>query len=212
MKKFKKLVIAPHIDDDILGCGGIIDADTFVLYCGMDESHIVQDWVRQRPSSKTRLDEVSAAQDILGYQYDILHNKVNHYIPQDLISSFEKFINELKPEQIYIPHNSSYNQDHRSVHEAAIIALRPHDMNWFVKKVFTYEQPHVFFWSHFNETFKPSYFIEIDINKKIQAYNAMESQVRKFRSKEQIKSMANLRGAQSNCEFAESFEILRWVD
>ena len=28
----KKLIIAPHVDDDVLGCGGIIDKDTFVLY------------------------------------------------------------------------------------------------------------------------------------------------------------------------------------
>ena len=32
----KKLIIAPHIDDDVLGCGGIIDSNSMVLYCGMD--------------------------------------------------------------------------------------------------------------------------------------------------------------------------------
>ena len=42
----KKIVIAPHVDDDVLGCGGIIDSDTLVLYCGLDESHL-----EKRPSS-----------------------------------------------------------------------------------------------------------------------------------------------------------------
>ena len=41
----KKLIISPHIDDEVLGCGGILDEDTFVLYCGMDEAHIKHDWV-----------------------------------------------------------------------------------------------------------------------------------------------------------------------
>ena len=51
----KKLVISPHIDDEILGCGGILDENTFVLYCGFDESHIKSDWVRDRPKANERL-------------------------------------------------------------------------------------------------------------------------------------------------------------
>ena len=88
--QIKKLVISPHIDDEILGCGGILDKDTFVLYCGFDETHIKGEWVRKRPDTNTRLNELKKVQSLLKFQYDILYNKVNHYIEQDLIGSFEE--------------------------------------------------------------------------------------------------------------------------
>ena len=30
-----------HIDDEVLGCGGILDEDTFVLYCGVQENRYI---------------------------------------------------------------------------------------------------------------------------------------------------------------------------
>ena len=115
---------------------------------------------------------------------------------------------------MYIPY-PSYNQDHRVVYEASLVALRPHDRNFFVKKVFTYEQPHVFLWdnSHqINGCFKPNYYKPIDIKRKIKAYELMETQVRTFRSSKMLESMAQLRGSQSNLEYAEAFQILRFVE
>ena len=126
----KKLIIAPHVDDDVLGCGGIIDKDTFVLYCGLNESDLVD-----RPSMKMRLDEAEKAAVYLGHSYILLENKVNNYTIPDLIAPIEKLINDLAPEEVYIPY-PSYNQDHRVVYEASLVALRPHDNNFFVKKVF----------------------------------------------------------------------------
>lgn len=204
----KKIVIAPHIDDDVLGCGGIIDSDTLVLYCGLDESHL-----EKRPSSSERIREAEDVSRFLGNKFKILSNKVNHYSLQSLLSSFEEIIKDIKPEEIYIPH-PSYNQDHRVVFDAMLTALRPHDINFFVKKVFIYEQPHVFLWDHANSiesTLKPNYFVPIDIDRKIDAYRLMSSQVRSFRSPEILRSMAFLRGKQSNNEYAEAFQIIRWV-
>ena len=207
--KFKKLVIAPHVDDDVLGGGGIIDNDTFVLYCGLDENHI-----DNRPQVQTRVNEAEAVSNFLGNKFTILDNKVNYYKLQDLLSHFEKIIKEKQPEQIFIPH-PSYNQDHRVVFDAILTALRPHDINFFVKKVLIYEQPHVFLWDYNNDintTLKPNYFVPINIERKIKAYKLMSSQVRSFRSPETLKSMAMLRGQQSNNQFAEAFQIVRWVE
>ena len=203
-----KLIISPHIDDDILGCGGIIDSNTMVLYCGMDESHIPE-----RPNYSDRLNEAKDASEFLGHKFHVLNNKVNYYKIQDLLPSFEKFISKQKPKEIYIPY-PSYNQDHRVVYESILTALRPHDKNFFVKKVLVYEQPHVYLWDYsdnINGKMKPNYFVPIDIERKIKAYKLMPTQVRSFRSPETLRSIAQLRGQQSNSKYAEAFQIIRWV-
>lgn len=205
----KKLIIAPHIDDDILGCGGIMDNDTFVLYCGHDENHI-----SNRPTTEIRLDEARKVSKFLGHTFKSLDQKINSYKLQNLIPLFESTINEYQPDEIYIPH-PSYNQDHRIVYEAILTALRPHDINFFVKKVLVYEQPHVFLWDYshdINSAIKPNFFISINIERKINAYKLMETQVRSFRSPETLKSMAQLRGTQSNTQYAEAFQIIRWIN
>ena len=205
----KKLIIAPHIDDDILGCGGIMDKDTFVLYCGHDENHI-----SNRPTTEIRLDEARKVSKFLGHTFKSLDQKINSYKLQNLIPLFESTINEYQPDEIYIPH-PSYNQDHRIVYEAILTALRPHDINFFVKKVLVYEQPHVFLWDYshdINSAIKPNFFVPINIERKIDAYKLMETQVRSFRSPETLKSMAQLRGTQSNTQYAEAFQIIRWIN
>ena len=203
----KKIVIAPHIDDDVLGCGGIIDSDTLTLYCGVDDFHII--------SKEDRLKEADAVRNFYKNKYILLENtKVNEYKVKDLIDEFQKVINEYQPEEVYIPY-PSYNQDHRVVYEAALIALRPHDNNHFVNKVLVYEQPHVFLWNNthnINGEFKPNYFKPIAIDLKIAAYELMESQVREFRGTEDIRALAKLRGTQSNYQYAEAFQVVRCVE
>ena len=137
----RKLIIAPHVDDDVLGCGGILDENCFVLYCGLDETGIPN-----RPSEQERKEEIHSVINITHHNYRILDNLVNHYNEQQLIGQIEKEINILKPDEVYVC-NPSYNQDHRAVYDATMVALRPHDKNHFVKRVLLYEQPQVYFWN-----------------------------------------------------------------
>jgi LmbE family N-acetylglucosaminyl deacetylase len=201
----EKLIIAPHVDDDVLGCGGILDINSFVIYCGLDESDIPN-----RPPRQERLEEIMDVREITHHDYEILENNVNRYSEHNLIGDFERIINDYKPEEVYVCH-PSYNQDHRAVYDATMVALRPHDENHFVKKVFVYEQPHMLFWDNGGVDFKPNYFIPIDIERKVKVYKAMKSQVRSFRSPEHLRAIGKLRGGQSNCDYAEAFQVLRWV-
>jgi len=206
MGNINRLIISPHVDDDVLGCGGILDETCHVIYCGLDETGIPD-----RPSTKERIDEISSVQKITNHTYTILDNLVNRYDEYKLIGQIEKAINIDKPDEVYVCH-PSYNQDHKAVYEASMIALRPHDKNHFVKRVLLYEQPQVYFWNTTGREFNANYFVEIDIDKKIKVYEAMKSQVRSFRSSEHLRANAKLRGGQSNCDYAEAFEIIRWVD
>jgi LmbE family N-acetylglucosaminyl deacetylase len=206
----KRLIIAPHIDDELLGCFSSIDSDTFILYCGMDESKIKFDWVKQRPDSDTRLKELQAVQEEMLFSYEILNNEVNNYVIQNLIPEFERVINQVQPDELYIP-VPSYNQDHRVVYEAALTALRPHDVNFFVKRVLVYEQIQDL-WNHNYHSFNPTFFRTLDIDKKIKMYNLMQSQVRAFRNNNMLQTLAELRGIQANVKYAEAFEVLRWIE
>jgi len=205
----KKVIISPHIDDETLGCGGIIDKDTFIVECGVDENRNIPGW--GLVSRYTRLEEIEKVCKLSGASYICLDHKVNQYDLHEIIGDIEKIINEHKPIEIYLPH-PSYNQDHRQVYEAALTALRPHDINFMVKRVLVYEQPHVFMWDWNYSEFKPNYFVEINIDFKIKLYEeGLPSQVRNFRDSNMLKALALLRGKQSGYEYAESYQILRWI-
>ena len=74
----QRIIIAPHIDDDVLGCGGIMDKNTHVIYCGMDENHI-----DGRPSKKERLKEAKDTSNFLKHKFTILKNKVKGIKKED---------------------------------------------------------------------------------------------------------------------------------
>lgn len=199
----KKMVIAPHIDDETVGCGGILDEDTYVFFCGVDEHHIV--------SAKDRLKELENVAKHFGFTYGVDTTAiVNRYKREEMIDGFQHIINSYKPDRIYIPY-PSYNQDHQAVYDAAMIALRPHDKNFFVKKVLVYEGIGAFQW--YNNSYEVNHFVEIeDITRKLQGYMFHESQVRGHRSPDDIMALAKLRGSQMGVRYAEAYIIKRWVE
>lgn len=199
------LVIAPHIDDEVIGCGGAIDrceTAPFVYFCGVDHFHEIP--------RGARMVEAKAVSEYLGYEYEVnMHSIVNFYKIGDFIDVLQGVINDKKPDKVYIPY-PSYNQDHRTIYNASMIALRPHDRNFFVKKVLVYEGLGAFQWM--NNDYKPNHFVPIDVNVKIEAYKLHASQVREFRSFDHVRSLAKLRGSQMGVPYAEAFMIERWVE
>jgi len=204
----KKLVISPHVDDEVLGCGGILNNDSFVYYCGIDESKVAADEGHRIPIAE-REQELRDVSKFLGFQYEVNYeSKVNHFTVTEFIGKLESVINRFRPEYVFVPH-PGYNQDHKTIFDACQIALRPHDNNFFVRKVLVYEGVHDQ-WSYRN--FRPNCFVAIDVKRKNQAYMLHKSQVRPFRSPEMIEAIARARGIAGNCGHAEAFQILRWVE
>ena len=204
-----KLIVSPHVDDEVLGCGGMLNSDCFVYFCGVDETLVASDPTHRIPK-ENRLAELKGVAAYLGFTYEINREaKVNHFVLTDFISKMEAVINNVEPEFVFLPH-PGYNQDHRTIYSACQVALRNHDKNHFVPKVLVYEAIHDFLWSH--EKFEPNYFIPIDIERKLHAYRLHRSQVRTFRSMDMLTHLAALRGAMANVAYAEAFTVLRWVE
>jgi len=206
MENTKVLVFSPHVDDELLGSFSFLNKGTHVIETGVDEFHVV--------NRDERIAELEQVSKHCGFTYTILENEVNRYILKDLIDQFEEQVNIYQPDMALIPY-PSYNQDHRAVYDASLVALRHHDTNFFVKKVMVYEQPHSYIWDYNHNiggAFKPNYYKELDIENKLYSYNLLASQVRGHRSPETLKSLARMRGLQGNLEYAEAFQILRWVE
>jgi N-acetylglucosamine malate deacetylase 1 len=202
-RSLRPLVLAPHADDEVLGCVSWLAPGATVFYCGIDEFHVV--------SREERLREVEAVAEHLGFEWRAGDFEVNRYYTRafELVQVLEGLVNELRPDALLIP-SPSYNQDHRTVHEAALTAARHHDQNFFVRRILVYEGPD----NYLAETwpFRPDYFRRVDIDSKLAANALHSSQLRGHRAPELLRAMAAHRGRQAGLDSAEGFMTLRWVD
>jgi LmbE family N-acetylglucosaminyl deacetylase len=203
------LVFSPHVDDEALGLGGILDERFHVHYCGVES--------RREADRATRLAEARAGADLLGFSFSLAEgNTVNDYRVAELVGQLEAAVARHRPATVFVP-AASYNQDHRAVLDAALTALRPHDRNPPVANVLLYEQVHVTLWPYREDlaagrAFQPNFFVPIDLERKLAAYRCHASQVRAMRSPERVELLARWRGAQAGCDFAEGYLAVRLTD
>ena len=205
----KILIVSTHMDDEVLSCASFLEKnlrDVTIFYHN-NEHPDFDDKVIQKENDK--LISLLGCNRIIS---DIrAENRMDTIPIVDIINEYENIINNIKPLTIVLPF-PSYNQDHRAAYKAALTALRPHDKISFVKKVFLSEQPETFGTLGRESSFNPAYYRKLNINRKVMLNSIYKTQLRDHRSIDFIKAIAKVRGNQSGYEFAEAFEVLRWVD
>lgn len=202
------LIASPHLDDEVLGCASMLDG-AHVAYTTRTHPEF-RDVYEEHLAFRAEVNGVSLfPDDFDGLHFDRI-NELDQLGQSVLIAYFERVVRHVMPDLVAVP-APSYNQDHRAVYDAMLTACRPHDRNWFVKKVVVYEEPETFgalrmppFW--------PTYFRPLDVDRKLALYHLYASQVRGHRSDEHIRAIAAVRGMQVNVPYAEGFEVLRWVE
>tara|TARA_Y100000748_G_C15410690_1_gene455284 strand:+ start:250 stop:936 length:687 start_codon:yes stop_codon:yes gene_type:complete len=218
------LVIAPHSDDEVLGCGGLISkiknagGKVYVLIfnLGFDKNDTVE-------SQEKRKNEVKAAMNVLNVDdYHLVHDRPDNNRDLDtkplhsLIEVIESIshisLEKIAPTMVAIPTIFSHHQDHVHVHHACIAALRPISTP-VANIVLSYEAPEHSRWSA-SGIFEPNLFVEIDdvIEKKIDAFMKYESQVRPGgRDADSIKNQAKYRGQEVGKKLCEAFYVHRFI-
>lgn len=200
------LVLSPHRDDEVLGCGGTLLQHKKELHIHyFNNRHPNVERAVYDEEAKKVAEKLNAS---TSYSKYMEVNALEIYCITDFITEIEELINSLKPKTVFVP-CLDYNQDHRVIHNATLTALRTHDRNWRVRNIWLYEQPETH--SPAVTNFIPNVFIPIDITDKIELYSLYQSQIRAHRSTRHLWSLAEMRGMQCGEAYAEAFQVVREV-
>lgn len=217
------LIIAPHPDDEVLGCGGIIKKFT-------DHGIIVNVLVITRGKKEIYSDkrienvrkEARNAHKLLGIEntmfLDFPAPDLDTISISELSVAISNIINKFKPVTIFIPHRGDIHHDHKAVFTASLVAARPVN-NYLVKRIYSYETLSETEWAapFGDDAFIPDYFVNIsnEFQFKLKAMKCFKSQIREFpnpRSLKAIESLAQFRGSSVGFDYAEAFMTIRVIE
>lgn len=208
MLQLKKiLVLAPHTDDGELGCGATMAK--FIAE-GADVHYAAFSTCRQSLPGHfppdTLANECKKATSALGIKASQLHIfdfEVREFpsFRQKILDTLRTLNSDIKPDLVFIPAASDIHQDHETIHREGIRAFKG-------TSIAGYELP----WN--NQQFKPAWFVKLsnsDLQKKLLALHAYQSQLhRRYMKEDFIRSLARVRGVQSDTDLAEAFELYRF--
>lgn len=213
------LVFAPHPDDEILGCGGVmakhIAHGDDVYVCVVTSSRVEKYRVMHQNYAR-KVGEYMGVKDVFFFDYPTVElSTVND---RDFTGSFNELVQKIQPEIIYIPFYGDMHTDHKKVADAAMVALRPYSAP-SVRAIYAYETLSETGWNYptVDKTFIPNVFEDISsyVDVKIHAMEMYETKIEKPphpRSAEGIRTLAKYRGGTVGVEYAEAFMCLRVIN
>lgn len=214
------LIIAPHADDEVLGCGGLIEkacrynnqVKVIVIAVG-DIIHTHND---KLVLAATRIKELQDALEFLGcYDFEVIYNDKDSLLDtvpkNEIINKLDQIIDSFQPTMVFIP-LPSYHQDHNVLFETCFAALRPKP-NQFIKLIAMYEYP-LISWQYQKFWNTGELYLDLSqtIQKKIDAFLKHISQRRppnNLLSPESVLKWAEMRGLEVGIPYAEKYYILR---
>lgn len=223
MKKI--LILSPHADDEILGCGGFISKYSRKNYqisvLILTNANKGAPEIFSAKEIKQIRNEAKQANNLIGTKKLYFENlpalNLSNYPNYKITNIINKYINKVDPEIILIPSSNDIHDDHKIIFKAAKVAMRSNKKR-NLKKILSYEVLSETEWNENEKAFSPNYFVSLkksDINNKIKAFLKYKSQVKKFphpRSKEGIINLSKVRGSNVFENFAEAYRVEKILD
>ena len=219
LKNKRILIVSSHPDDEAICSGGLImlakkqKAKVFVLYMSTGSSRQLS--TNGMTDERDRLEEAEQAANYGGFDYLIgfedTSTKVDTLPQKDMIEVIEDTVKDFKPEIVVIPYRNSYSQDHRAVAEACISAFRPIPENLHPQPKMILEIEEVCRWPVASN---PNFYFNITdvFEEKLELYACHATQFVKephYRSFENLRRLAGLRGSEIGVKYAEAYTLLR---
>ena len=218
----KVLVIAPHPDDEVLGCGGTIAKrasngdEIYVCVVTKAGKPLFDDAIVEQGRAECRkADAILGVKETLFINFPaVMLETVPRY---ELNNGILKIVQKIEPDEVYIPHRGDIQLDHKMIVDACMVALRP-KYKHVIKRIYAYETLSETGWDIPNTVngFIPTVYEDISgtITKKLEAMNIFQSQLGDFpnaRSLEAIEALSKFRGATVNVRAAECFSLIREI-
>lgn len=218
----RALVIAPHPDDEILGCGGTM----MRLTAGDAEVHVAIMTKASAPRfcadiASTGRREAKSAHELLGvaatHFFDFPAAELDKVSHADINAALGELMARVAPDTIFIPFVGDVHLDHQLVFLSSMVAARPRAGSC-VARILSYETLSETNWyaPGVTPTFAPNVYVDVSdtLESKIAAFKCYASQVKAEpdeRSVEAIRALATLRGATVYRRAAEAFMLLREI-
>jgi LmbE family N-acetylglucosaminyl deacetylase len=202
------LILAPHPDDAEFSAGGtlhrLISEGSTIWYAvfspcnkslpeGMEKDHLYNEM--EKAASQIGIDE----QNIIKYKFPV--RDFPEY-RQDILEELIKLKKSISPDLVFIPNSNDVHQDHNVMYKEGLRAFK-------TTRVLGYELP----WN--NLVSVNNYFISLqkeNLDAKISAIEEYKSQnFRGYKDTDYFYCLAKTRGIQANTEFAEAFELIKWI-
>jgi len=221
-KSERILVIAPHPDDEVLGCGGVIArhsargdrVQVVVVSRGAPDIFPTESVVKVRQ-------EAAKANKVLGTKrmifLDFPAPRLDTVPTSTLAEALKDVIVQLQPTTVYLPHRGDIHGDHKAVYWATLVATRPNG-SYCPKRLLCYETLSETEWGAPipSDAFVPTVFVDVSqyLRAKLDAMECYESQLvpsPRARSLASIEALAHFRGSTVSVSAAEAFGLVREV-
>ncbi len=217
------LVVAPHPDDETLGCGGTLlrhadEGDTLHWL-------IVTDMTAEggfgRKQMARRDGEINAVAEAYGFatveRLGFATARLDT-VPMDaIVDAMYTVFEEVRPDTVYLPFPGDAHTDHQISFQAASACTKPF-RSGSVRKVMCMEIPSEtnFKLAPGTAAFWPNHYVDIGahLDRKLEIMRLYEGELGKFpfpRSEQAIGALAQLRGVEAGCSACEGFQILRAI-
>lgn len=218
----RTLVIAPHPDDEILGCGGtmarLAAAGNWVgvaIVTRGTAPQFSEEFVRSVRA------EAAAAHAMIGVadtRYLDLPAAALDTLPATRLNgALAQLVEDVAPDTLFLPFVGDIHTDHQLTFLAAMVASRPRNAA-VPSRIYAYETLSETNWyaPGITPAFTPNMFIDITdtLEAKLGAFGCFKSQLRPFpdeRSLEAIRALATMRGASMYRKAAEAFMLVREI-
>ena len=218
----KTLVIAPHPDDELLGCGGTLLRRRQE---GVDIGWILVTQISEQGGYSAgrvveRSQEIQNVREGLGVKPEHMYSlgfpaaELDLVPMKALVEAISHVIADFRPTEVLLPFFGDAHSDHRRVFEAGSACMK-----WFraptIERVLLYETASEtdIALNGASRAFRPNCYIEIGshLEKKIDLLLKYDSEIGIFpfpRSPESLRSLAMKRGAEAGFLAAEAFELV----